>query len=208
MIERLQAILDVDTAVRAGWDPLTLARAFLDGGARFLQVRAKQLPSGPFLGLCDAVVRAAYAYEAAVIVNDRVDLAQMAGASGAHVGQEDLDPAAARTQLGPEAIIGYSTHSVAQFESALREPVTYVAVGPVFGTLTKNTGYDAVGLELVRAAAGRASGRPIVAIGGITLDTAPAVIAAGASCVAIISDLIVGGNPSGRVRQFLGALGR
>jgi thiamine-phosphate pyrophosphorylase len=187
---------------------LTLARAFLDGGARFLQVRAKQLPSGAFLDLCDAVVRAARTYGAAVIVNDRVDLAQMAGASGAHVGQEDLAPAAARAQLGPEAIIGYSTHSVAQFESALRESVTYVAVGPVFGTQTKDTGYDAVGLELVGAAARRASGRPIVAIGGITLDTAPSVIAAGASCVAVISDLIAGGNPTARVRQFLDALGR
>jgi thiamine-phosphate pyrophosphorylase len=208
LIDRLHAILDVDTAVRAGWDPLTLARAFLDGGARFLQVRAKQLPSGAFLDLCDAVVRAARTYGAAVIVNDRVDLAQMAGASGAHVGQEDLAPAAARAQLGPEAIIGYSTHSVAQFESALRESVTYVAVGPVFGTQTKDTGYDAVGLELVGAAARRASGRPIVAIGGITLDTAPSVIAAGASCVAVISDLIAGGNPTARVRQFLDALGR
>jgi thiamine-phosphate pyrophosphorylase len=208
LIDRLHAILDVDTAVRAGWDPLTLARAFLDGGARFLQVRAKQLPAGAFLDLCDAVVRAARTYGAAVIVNDRVDLAQMAGASGAHVGQEDLAPAAARAQLGPEAIIGYSTHSVAQFESALRESVTYVAVGPVFGTQTKDTGYDAVGLELVGAAARRASGRPIVAIGGITLDTAPSVIAAGASCVAVISDLIAGGNPTARVRQFLDALGR
>ena len=207
MISRLQAILDVDTAVRAGWDPLTLARAFLDGGARFLQVRAKQLPSGAFLDLCDAVVRGARTYGAAVIVNDRVDLAQMAGASGAHVGQEDLAPAAARAQLGPGAIIGYSTHSVAQFESALREPVTYVAVGPVFGTQTKDTGYQAVGLELVRAAAQRASGRPIVAIGGITLDTAPSVIAAGASCVAVISDLIAGGDPTARVRRYLSALG-
>jgi thiamine-phosphate pyrophosphorylase len=204
---RLQAIVDVETAARAGWDPLLLARAFLDGGSRFLQIRAKRLSSDAFLQLCDGVVAAAAGYDAAVIVNDRVDLAQMARAAGAHVGQDDLAPAAARAQLGPEAIVGYSTHSLAQVDGALREPVSYVAVGPVFGTQTKDTGYAAVGLDLVAAAAQRAGGRPVVAIGGITLDTAPSVIAAGASCVAVISDLLAGGNPTMRVRRFLDAVG-
>jgi len=203
---RLQAIVDVETAGRAGWEPLALAQAFLDGGARFLQIRAKHLPSGAFLLLCDAIVRAAEGCQGAVIVNDRVDLAQLSGAAGAHVGQDDLTPAAARAQLGPEAVVGYSTHSVGQIEGALREPVTYVAVGPIFGTSTKDTGYDAVGLALVAAAARQAGSRPIVAIGGITLETAPAVIAAGASCVAVISDLLVGGNPRARVRKYLEAL--
>jgi thiamine-phosphate pyrophosphorylase len=203
---RLQAILDIDTALRAGWEPVALARAFLDGGARFLQIRAKTLASGPFLELCDQVVRLGGEYGAAVIVNDRVDLAQMSGAAGAHVGQDDLPPAAARAQLGPGAILGYSTHSVSQVEQALREPVSYVAVGPVFGTRTKDTGYDAIGLELVSAAAERTRKTPLVAIGGITLDTAPAVIAAGAAGVAVISDLLAGGDPGKRVRAFLAAL--
>ena len=203
---RLQAIVDVETAGRAGWEPLALAQAFLDGGARFLQIRAKHLPSGAFLLLCDAIVRAAEGCQGAVIVNDRVDLAQLSGAAGAHVGQDDLTPAAARAQLGPEAVVGYSTHSVGQIEGALREPVTYVAVGPIFGTSTKDTGYDAVGLALVAAAARQAGSRPIVAIGGITLETAPAVIAAGASCVAVISDLLAGGDPGARVRKYLEAL--
>ncbi len=203
---RLQAILDVETAARAGWDPLSLARAFLDGGARFLQIRAKQRPSGALLDLCDAVVRAAEGRQAAVIVNDRVDLARMSGAAGAHVGQEDLPPAAARVQLGPQAIVGYSTHSVGQVEGALREPVTYVAVGPIFGTRTKDTGYEAVGLALVAAAARQAGSRPIVAIGGITRETAPAVIAAGAAGVAVISDLRAGGDPRTRVRRYLDVL--
>ncbi len=136
-------------------------------------------------------------------MNDRVDLARMSGAGGVHVGQDDLPPAAARDQLGPEAVVGVSTHSVPQLEAALREPVSYVAVGPVFGTSTKDTGYDAVGLELLRAASRMAGTMPIVAIGGVTLDNARAAIDAGASAVAVISDLLAGGDPESRVKAYL-----
>ena len=201
---RLQAIVDVDVAGRAGWRPQDLARAYLDGGALFLQLRAKHLPAGLFLDLCDTVVQAAEPYGAEVIVNDRVDLARMSGAAGAHVGQDDLPPADARLQLGPGAIVGFSTHSVSQIEAALREPITYLAVGPVFGSVTKDTGYAAVGLHLVATAARLADGAvPVVAIGGITLEHAPAVIRAGASCVAVIGDLLASGDPSARVRAYL-----
>ena len=201
----LQAIVDVDVALRAGWQPVALAQAFLDGGARFLQIRAKRLGSGALLDLADAIVTRARAYDAAVIVNDRVDVARLSGAAGAHVGQDDLPPSAARAQLGSGAIVGYSTHSVEQVGAADREPVTYIAVGPIFGTRTKDTGYDAVGLELV-AAARRATERPIVAIGGVTLENAASVVAAGASCVAVISDLLTGDAPADRARAFLRAL--
>jgi thiamine-phosphate pyrophosphorylase len=136
-----------------------------------------------------------------VIVNDRVDLTRMAGAAGVHLGQEDLPPDAARRLLGPGAVIGYSTHTIDQIEQAA-EAVSYVAVGPVFGTRTKDTGYDAVGVALVREAVRRAGGRPVVAIGGITLDTAAAVWAAGATSVAVISDLLAGANPSARVDSY------
>jgi thiamine-phosphate pyrophosphorylase len=206
-LARLQAIVDVELAQRAGWAPADLARAFLDGGARFLQIRAKQLPSGAFLDLCDAVVAAAAVYQAVVIVNDRVDLARLSGAGGVHVGQDDLSVAAARAQLGDGAIIGVSTHTVEQIDRAIREPATYIAIGPVFGTATKDTGYHAVGLEMVSAAAKRAAGMPVVAIGGITLDAASAVIAAGAASVAVISDLLTGGDPVARVRSFADRLG-
>ena len=199
--------MDVDAAARAGWTPRDLARAFLDGGARFLQVRAKLMPSGRLLELCEEVVSLASAYDAIVIVNDRVDVARLSGAHGVHVGQDDVPPAAARAQLGPAAVVGYSTHTLAQVERAIDEPVSYIAVGPIFGTRTKDTGYEAVGVEMVAAAAKRAPGRPIVAIGGITLETAPAVIAAGAASVAVISDLLTGGDPAARVRRFVDALG-
>lgn len=205
-LPRLHAIVDVEAARQAGWTAEALARAFLDGGARLIQVRAKRLPSGPFLDLCDRVVPAAARSGAIVIVNDRVDLAALCGAAGVHVGQDDLPPAEARKLLGPDAIVGYSTHSLAQVQAARLEPVSYVAVGPVFGTRTKQTGYEAVGLGLVREARA-VTGLPIVAIGGVTLDTAAAAVDAGASAVAVIGDLLAGGDPARRVRQFLDRLG-
>lgn len=202
----LHAIVDVHVASEAGWTPLDLSRAFLDGGARVLQLRAKDLPSGAFLELADALVALADGYEAVVIVNDRVDVARLSGAGGVHVGQEDLPPAAAREQLGTQAVVGFSTHTVMQVEAALREPVSYIAVGPVFGTSTKETGYTAVGLELVVAASRLARPRPIVAIGGVTLTNARSAIDAGASSVAVISDLLTGGDPVTRVSALLRAL--
>jgi thiamine-phosphate pyrophosphorylase len=199
---RLQAIVDVGVAANAGWNPSELARAFLDGGARVLQLRAKRLPSGAFLALSDDLVALADEYEARVIVNDRVDVARLSGAAGVHVGQEDLPPAAAREQLGPAAIVGFSTHTISQVTAALRQPVSYVAVGPVFGTSTKATGYDAVGLTLVSTAARLAGSMPIVVIGGVKLENARTAIDAGASSVAVISDLLVG-DPGERVKAFL-----
>jgi thiamine-phosphate pyrophosphorylase len=202
----LHAIVDADAAARAGWRPGDLARAYLEGGARVVQLRAKRLPSGALLALCDQAVEAAAPFGAAIIVNDRPDVAAVSGAAGVHVGQDDLPPADARAMLGTSAIVGLSTHTVPQIESALREPVSYIAVGPVFGTATKDTGYEAVGLELVRTAARLAGPIPVVAIGGITLERAPAVIGAGASAVAVIGDLLVTGRPRDRVEAWLRAL--
>jgi thiamine-phosphate pyrophosphorylase len=197
----LHAIVDVDVAARAGWDPLDLARAFLEGGARLLQVRAKNLSSGSLLELSRAVVASARAFGAAVIVNDRADVARLAEAAGVHVGQEDLTPADARAVVGPHAIVGFSTHTLDQFERGLREPVSYLAVGPVFGTSTKDTGYQAVGLTLVEAAARLAPPCPIVAIGGVTIDNAASAWVAGASSVAVIGDLLTG-DPRARVASY------
>jgi thiamine-phosphate pyrophosphorylase len=124
------------------------------------------------------------------------------------VGQDDLPPAAVRLVAGPAAMVGLSTHTREQCDAALREPIDYVAIGPVFGTGTKATGYDAVGLDVVREAARRTGpGMPLVAIGGITLDRATSVVAAGAQSVAVISDLLATGDPARRVREFLRALG-
>ena len=206
-VDPLQAIVDVDTCARAGWAPVDLARAYLDGGARFLQVRAKRLPSAEFLELCDAIVHLAAPFNATVIINDRVDLARLCGAAGVHVGQDDLPAAEARRQLGPEAIVGFSTHTSAQVDAACGQPVSYVAVGPVFGTATKETGYQAVGLEFVRETRARVPAAiPIVAIGGITLERAPQVLEAGADQVAVIGDLLATGNPGERTAAYLRVL--
>lgn len=204
----LHTILDADAAAQAGWTPADLASVFLTAGATCIQLRAKHVPAGAFLQLCDRVVKAAAPYGATVIVNDRADLAVMSGASGVHVGQDDLEPAAVRDLLGDDRIVGYSTHSVPQIEAALDEPVSYIAVGPVFGTRTKDTGYDPVGLKLVTEASRLARGLPVVAIGGITLETAAQVLAAGASSVAVIGDLLAGGDPAARIADYRRVLGR
>jgi thiamine-phosphate pyrophosphorylase len=198
--------VDVDLASQVGWTPFDLARAFLDGGATLIQLRAKQLSSSAFLDLADATVQLAQPYDAQIIVNDRADIARLSGAAGVHVGQDDLPAAAARQLLSGRAVVGLSTHTVPQIEAAIREPISYLAVGPVFGTRSKETGYDAVGLELVAAAARLAGEIPVVAIGGITLENARSAIDAGAASVAVISDLLAGNNPRHRTQAFLQTL--
>jgi thiamine-phosphate pyrophosphorylase len=187
-----------------------LADAYLAGGVRLLQVRCKNASSDVFLSSCEEVVSRARQAGALVIVNDRADIAKLAGADGVHVGQDDLDPVSVRRLLGSSAIIGLSTHSADQVDAAMKLPVDYIAVGPVFGTTTKDTGYREVGTRLVSEAArilrDAGSAQPLVAIGGITLERAPDVMRAGAASVAVISDLLSTGDPEGRVREYLRAL--
>jgi thiamine-phosphate pyrophosphorylase len=203
----LYAIVDVEVAARAGWTPRDLARAYLSGGARLLQVRAKALDSGPFLELTQAILEDAGQSGSRVVVNDRADIARLAGAHGVHVGQDDLSPGDVRRIVGDDTIVGLSTHSDSQIGAALAEPISYLAIGPVFSTATKATGYERVGIEAVRQAAARAATvqLPVVAIGGITLATALQVIEAGATSVAVITDLM-GTDPEARVREYLALL--
>jgi thiamine-phosphate pyrophosphorylase len=206
-LPRLYAIVDEQVAAQHGWAVPDLARAYLAAGVRLLQVRVKQAGSGTLLVWVDAIVAAARPAGAIVVVNDRADVMRLAGASGVHVGQDDLPVELVRRLVGEEALVGLSTHTVEQIEAAARLPISYLAVGPVFDTATKDTGYRAVGLDLVREAVRRARGRPVVAIGGITLDRAAAVLEAGAASVAVISDLMTGGDPERRARAWLSALG-
>lgn len=206
-LPRLYPILDVEVCRRAGWDPVELARAYLSGGALWIQLRAKSLDGGAFLHLADALVALMAPAGARLIVNDRADIARLAAAAGVHVGQDDLRPADVRRVAGDDIVVGLSTHTVEQIDAALELPIDYLAIGPIFRTGTKVTGYDAVGVAAVRAARARAglANRPVVAIGGITLETARGVIDAGAASVAVITDLVCG-DPEGRVRQYLSAL--
>ncbi len=201
--ERLYPIVDADICRDHGLEPRSLALACFHGGARLVQLRVKSGSSARFLDLAAEVVAAAASFGAAVIVNDRSDIARLARAAGVHVGQDDLPPDAVRQVFG-DGVIGLSTHDPQQVDEALRTPADYVAVGPVFGTVTKDTGYSARGLDLVQRAAGR--GKPVVAIGGMTLERAPEVIAAGAASVAVITDLLSGGAPESRVRAYIRVL--
>ena len=196
---------------RAGWTVPALTDAYLAGGARLLQIRCKNAPSGVFLATCVDIVVRARRSGALVIVNDRADIAKLAAADGVHVGQDDLDPVSVRRLLGGSAVIGVSTHSANQVRAASPLPVDYIAIGPVFGTSTKDTGYREVGPQLVREAAtilrrDLGDTKPVVAIGGITLERAREVIGAGAASVAVISDLLSTGDPETRVRDYLRAL--
>lgn len=210
----LCAICDAEACERAGWTVVDFASACLEGGARFLQIRAKRESSRWLFDTTVEVVRRAEGTGALVIVNDRADVARLAGAGGVHVGQDDLQASAVRTIVGSASCVGLSTHTEAHIDAALLEPIDYLAIGPVFATLTKMTGYDEVGLERVKAAAEKAAARrtapvvpvAVVAIGGITLDRAGDVLAAGAQSVAVIGDLLSTGDPARRVREYLARL--
>jgi len=197
----------IDTALcrERGLDPVALAEACLRAGARLLQVRAaKDEASGDLTRLVERIVRVGHAAGARIIVNDRADIARLARADGVHVGQTDLPVDTARAIVGPEGIVGVSTHDREQIDRALAGVASYVAVGPIYRTATKETGYAPRGLDLLRYASGR--GKPIVAIGGITLERADDVVAAGASALAVISDVLAGNDPERRVRAFLARL--
>ena len=208
-IPRLYAIVDSDICAAAGRRPLEVALGYFRAGVRLLQIRAKRASGRELLALVDAISEPARRCGAEVVVNDRVDVAASA-AVGVHVGQDDLPPAVARRLLGPRALIGCSTHTPAQLSAALAAPVDYVAFGPVFATSTKADPDLLVGLDGLRSAARQATaaGVPLVAIGGITLATAAAVVDAGATAVAVIGDLMHGEEPpESRARRFLVALG-
>lgn len=200
---RLYAIVDVDLADGYGWSPTDLGEAIIKGGGRLLQIRAKRSSSESFLACADSLVDLARPSNTSIIVNDRVDVAKISGASGVHVGQDDLSVARIRRILGNDAVVGLSTHCRSQVDLAGRELVSYIAVGPVFATRSKETGYQPVGLELVRYAATHWPQSIIVGIGGITLERAPSVIEAGANAVAVISDLLTDGDPERRTRAYL-----
>jgi len=136
------------------------------------------------------------------VVNDRVDVALAAEASGVHVGQEDLRVEAARSVIGAGKLLGVSTHNVDQFRDAVATSADYVAVGPVFSTSTKANPDPVVGIELIRQVRSLTD-KPIVAIGGITLERAAEVIQAGADSVAVISDILLAPDLGQRARQYV-----
>jgi thiamine-phosphate pyrophosphorylase len=136
------------------------------------------------------------------VVNDRADVAAAAEATGVHIGQEDLQAEAARSVIGTGKLLGVSTHNLDQFKEAAARSVDYVAVGPMFSTSTKANPDPVVGIEFLRRVR-PLTDKPIVAIGGITLERAAEVIQAGADSVAVISDILLARDPGHRARQYI-----
>ncbi|MEZ5316537.1 MAG: thiamine phosphate synthase [Vicinamibacterales bacterium] len=203
-------MLDVDLVRSRGLDPIDVTDAWLEAGVRLLQLRAKSRPLGPVTELADVLAARARAVGATFLVNDRADVARLSGADGVHVGQEDLTPAEVRALVGPDALVGLSTHSTAQVRAAREAPISYLAIGPVFPTTTKARPDPVVGVEGVSEAAAEAgqwpAPRPVVAIGGLTRATAAHVLRAGAASLAVASDLI-GDDPAASARAWLHAVG-
>src|SRR5689334_17225586 len=152
---------------------------FADGGATLVQLRDKHASALEFYQQAQAALEIANERGVQLIINDRVDIALALG-TGVHLGQDDLPPEAARRLLGPDAIIGYSTHSVSQIQQAATLPIDYFAIGPIFPTSTKENPDPVVGLEGLRLAREPIGARPLVGIGGIAQPDAVAVIEAGA----------------------------
>ena len=160
------------------------------GGASLIQLREKQLPARDFYEQAQAALTVAERNGVRLIINDRVDVALVVGAHGVHLGQDDLPPVTARKLLGPTGIVGYSTHNVDQALEAVKQPIDYLAIGPIFQTMTKTDTSPVLGLEGLRAVRQAIGDFPLVAIGGITHSNARDAIDAGADSVAVISALL------------------
>jgi thiamine-phosphate pyrophosphorylase len=187
-LPRVYPILDTTTLASHSISLETAARAFLDGGASILQLRHKGHWTRSVFDEARRIATACREVGATLIVNDRADVAMLLDA-GLHVGQDDLAPRDARKLMGPDAIIGFSSHSAPQLCAAGGEPVDYVALGPVYGTHSKSNPDPVVGVEEVRNCRALLE-KPLVAIGGITLENAADAIRAGADSVAVIAGLI------------------
>jgi len=176
--------------------PRDPARAACEGGASVVQLRAKHATDRQALAWARAIGALVRQAGALFFVNDRFDLALLAGADGVHLGQEDLPPARLPAEARARLLVGRSTHTLAQAEGAAAEAADYVAFGPLFGTVSKRTPWAAVGLEALAQVVRRVAPRPVVAIGGIDAAGAAAAREAGAAGVAVIG--AVAGAPDAR----------
>ena len=181
---------------------LDVAKQLTDAGVRLLQYRNKRGSSRELLQASSALAAELVPAGARFFVNDRPDVAYLSGANGVHVGQHDLPVAESRAVLGSSKFLGVSTHNLEQFRSAAATDADYIALGPVFATDSKANPDPVVGTAMIREAR-KLTQKPIVAIGGITLERAREVIEAGADSVAVISDILRAPNPGKRARQFL-----
>lgn len=204
-LPRFYPILDVATVSRRGLEVVFVAQQILDAGARILQFRHKRHFSRSIFEDLTRVSEMCRRADALLVVNDRADIACLMSAA-LHLGQDDLLPSEARTITGPNTQIGYSTHNEQQLLAAISQPADYVALGPIFGTASKENPDPEVGIAELRRLRPLTT-RPLVAIGGITRANAAEVMEAGADSVAIISDLFDGADVRARAKEWLDILG-
>jgi thiamine-phosphate pyrophosphorylase len=201
-VERVAGVYAlVDDDPRWRNDPRAQLAGALAGGATAIQLRSKHGGDGAALAFAREAVARARGAGALSFVNDRFDLALLAGADGVHLGQEDLAPEQVPADARARLLIGLSTHTLEQVRESRMRPVDYVAFGPIFGTRSKDSAYAPRGLALLREAVALA-GRPLVAIGGIGAEQAAAVRAAGAVAVAVISAIADAGDPAEATRYL------
>ena len=181
---------------------MSLAERLADAGVQLVQYRDKRGTARKLFEVSASLVARLGTRGVRVIVNDRADIAAMVGAGGVHVGQEDLPVEDARRVCGKSLWVGVSTHNLEQLRAAGRTSADYIAVGPIFPTSTKENPDPVVGIEFLRAAR-KITGKPLVAIGGITVESAGEVYAAGADSVAVIGDLMSARDPAARAREYL-----
>jgi thiamine-phosphate pyrophosphorylase len=202
VLPRLYVILDATLLKNS---PQICAEELAAAGVRLMQYRDKPCSARALLQTSRDLVSSLKPHGVSVVVNDRPDVAALAGATGVHVGQDDLTPEQARAVVGEEMWVGVSTHNLEQFCHAVVTSADYIAVGPVFATTSKENPDPVVGLELIRQVR-KLTEKPIVAIGGITLERAASVIGAGADSVAVIRDVVCAAKPGERARRFLETL--
>lgn len=202
-IPRLYAIIDAAQTGRRS--PLAIFDTLVSAGVQWIQYRDKEGSSRRLFDTSRQLTERARRRRATLIVNDRADVALAVGADGVHVGQDDLPVDLARRVVKAGTIVGVSTHSIAQVEGANRSSADYIAFGPVFPTQSKKHPDPCVGLEGLRAAR-RVTRKPLVAIGGLTVENVGAVIEAGADAIAVIGDLLVYPDIGARAQEFLRVL--
>jgi thiamine-phosphate pyrophosphorylase len=202
VLPRLYVILD---AALLTHPEIEMAKSLAQAGVRLLQYRNKQASARELFEKSRELAEELLPRQVTFILNDRADVAALVGASGVHLGQDDLSVAAARNIVGASSMVGASTHNLEQFAAAAATSADYIALGPIFETSTKANPDPIVGLAMIRAAR-LLTEKPVVAIGGITLERAAQAIAAGADSVAVISDILRAADPAQRARQFIDLL--
>lgn len=181
------------------------ARSLVDAGVRLIQYRNKKASARQLLETSRELAAFLNPLGVQFIVNDRADVAARANAGGVHVGQDDLGVEQARAVVGSAKWVGVSTHNAEQFRRAAETSADYIAVGPIFTTGSKANPDPVIAVDFVRQVCAMTD-KPIVAIGGITLERAAQVIEAGADSVAVIADILRAENPGARARQYVDLL--